>query len=90
MLASCPPQMECIRKDIQTFLILRALHKSIVALSTFSRSSGIPNAPLSSPGGTAVPPPPPAVVPELCASIKDKDFLCLEETNIVQPAIADG
>lgn len=72
-------QMECIRKDIQTFLILRALHRSIVALSQFSKT-----APSNGAGGS------PAAAPELCAGIRDKDFLCLEEANIVAPTIADG
>ena len=64
-------QVETIRKEIQSFLVLRALYKKTHTIAT---------------NATALP----DNVDDLCASITDSSFLCLEVKNMMSANYTTG
>jgi hypothetical protein len=65
-------QAETIRKEIQAFVLLRALYRRVHLFAT-SATAPLPDS-----------------SDDLCASITDKTFLCLEEKNLLPANCALG
>lgn len=86
-------QAEAMRKDIQVFLVLRTLFRHVAELARFTKDIPVTGTTCSAVSWCA------ALLfsddtsplsADLCASIKDQDFLGLYESSIIPSTIVEG